>query len=53
MSKLVETLNSVVYRSTESDPDVWVKRVIIYNGSAYYKYMLVYADYVLHLSNDA
>ena len=43
----------MVYRSTDSDLDVWIKREIIENGDAYYKYMLVYADYVLHLAKDA
>ena len=43
----------MVYRSTESDPDVWIKSETIENFAAYYKYMLVYADYVLHVAKDA
>ena len=41
------------YRSTEYDPDVWIKRATPDNGTAYYKYMLLYVDDVLHLVKDA
>ena len=41
------------YRSTESYPDVCIKNPTIENSTAYYKYMLVYADNVLHLAKDA
>ena len=41
------------YRSTDSDPDFWIKRERTDNGTAYYKYMLVYVDDVLHLAKDA
>ena len=40
-------------RSTESEPDVWIKKVTTDNGTAYYKYMLVYVYDVLHLAKDA
>ena len=43
----------MVYRSTDSDPEVWIKRETTDNGTAYYKYMLVYVDDVLPLTNDA
>ena len=43
----------MVYRSTEFDPDFCINRETIENGVAYYKYILIYADYVLHLANDA
>ena len=33
--KLIETLNSIDYRSTESDPNVWIKRATPDNGNAY------------------
>ena len=39
------------YRSNESEPDVLIKRVTTDNGTAYYKYMLAYVNYVLHLTN--
>ena len=41
------------YRCTESEPDVCIKMATTNNGTAYYKYMLVYVDDVLHVSNDA
>ena len=53
IAKLAETLNSMDYRYTKSEPDVWIKRATSYNITAYYKYMLVYFDDVLHLAKDA
>ena len=41
------------YSSTNSDPDVWIKGATADNGSAYYRYMLVYVDDVLHFANNA
>ena len=41
------------YRSTESDPEVWINMSTSENGTDYYKYMLVYVDDVLHLENNA
>ena len=52
-AKLAETLDSISYRHTESYPNVQKKRATEENGTAYYKYMLVYADYVLHLAKYA
>ena len=52
-SNLAETLNSMGYRYTESDPNVWIKRTTADNGTAYYKYMLVYVDDVIHLAKVA
>ena len=53
ISKLAVTLNSMGYKSNESDPDVWIKRATSQNGTSYYKYMLVYVDDVIHLAKDA
>ena len=39
--------------STEYDTDVWINRVTTYNGTDYYKYMLVYVNDVIHLSKDS
>ena len=41
------------HRSTESDSDFCIKRETIDNGTAFYKYMLVYVNDVLHLKKDA
>ena len=53
IAKLEETLNSTGYRYTESEPDVWIKRATPENGTADYKYMLVYVDDMLHLAKDS
>ena len=52
-AKLADKLNSIGYRSTKYDPDVWTNRVTTENGTDYYKYMLVYENDVLHLAKDA
>ena len=52
-ANLVETLNSISYRSTESDPDVRIKMSTVDNGTSDYKYVLVYVNDVLHLTKDA
>ena len=41
------------YRSTASEPDVYIKRKTTDNGTDYYKYMLVYVNDVLHLAKGA
>ena len=41
------------YRSTESDPEVCIKRETADNGTSYCKYMLVYVYGVLYLEKDA
>ena len=41
------------YRSTDSDPEIWIKRSTTENGNAYYNYILVYVDDVIHLAKDA
>ena len=41
------------YRSTDYYPDVLIKRETKYNGTDYYKYMLIYVNDVLHLAKDA
>ena len=53
IAKLSETPNYMGYMSTDSDPDVWIKRATTDNGNTYYKYSLVYVDDVLHLAKDA
>ena len=41
------------HKSTESDPNFWIKRETTENGTSYYKYMLVYVNDVLHIGKDA
>ena len=38
------------YRYNESNPDVWINKATTYNGTDYYKYMLVYVNDVLNLA---
>ena len=52
-AKISSKLNLIGYKSTESDPDIWIKRATTENSTTYYKYVLVYFDDVLHLSKDA
>lgn len=49
---LAETLKKMGYKSSEADPDVWMKRATKANGREYYKYMLVYVDDILHLAEN-
>jgi len=37
-SKLAETMSTLGYRSTQADPDVWLKRAYKGNGEAYYQH---------------
>ena len=37
------------YRYTESEHEIWINRATPYNGTYYYKYMLLYVNDVLHL----
>ena len=37
---LVDTLNSMGHRSTDSDPEVWIKRATTYNGTSSYFFLL-------------
>ena len=48
-AKLVETLMSLGYKSSEADSDVWMKREFKKHVELYYKYMLCYADDLLHI----
>ena len=51
-AKLAETLDSLGYKPTEGDPDVWIKRAVKPCGEEYYAYMLTYVDDVLHIHFD-
>ncbi len=51
-STLAQTMEALGYRSTQADPDVWIKRASKRDGSDYYKLMLIYVDDVLHIAED-
>ena len=47
--KISETLMSLGYKSSEADADVWMNWGFKPNGDPYYKYMLCYVDYLIHI----
>ena len=47
---LANSLQSIGFTSTLSDPDVWYKAAIKPNGEKYYEYILTYVDDILVLS---
>ena len=49
-SKLASLLHGIRYTPSKADPDVWMRPVIKSDGTKYYKYDLVYVDYVLLIS---
>lgn len=50
---LAETLDNIGFKSTEADPDVWIRPAIKADGQEYYEYMLVYVDDILCISDNA
>ena len=48
-AKFADTLRSMGYKATESDPDVWMKKDFKESGEPYYKYIWVYVDNILHI----
>ena len=46
---LAETLNSLEYKSSKADADVWMKWYYKLNGDPYYKILLCSVDYSLHI----
>jgi len=49
-STLAATMETLGYRPTQADPDVWIKRATKKDGEPYYKLMLIYVDDVLHIA---
>ena len=41
------------YKLLQADPDIWIKVSIKKDGTQYYKYMLVYVDYILYIAKDS
>ena len=50
---LAETLDEIGFKSSEADPDVWLKPAVKTDGEEYYKYILVYVDDILYISHKA
>ena len=49
-AKLASLLHDIGYTPSKVDPDVWMIPEIKSDGTGYYKYALVYVDYVLVIS---
>ena len=52
-SFLAETLDNMGFKSSEADPDVWLRPAIKPDGEEYYEYILCYVDDVLGISINA
>ena len=52
-SFLAETLDNMGFKSTEADPDVWLRPAVKPDGEEYYEYVLCYVDDVLGISMNA
>ena len=50
---LAETLDDIGFKSSEADPDVWMKAAVKPDGEEYYEYILVYVDDILCISHKA
>ena len=46
------TLYDIEYKPTKEDPDVRIKAVTKLDGTMYYEIILVYANDVLHMSQN-
>jgi hypothetical protein len=49
---MAQTLRDLGFKSTSSDPDVWIRRQVKPDGTNYYEMVLVYVDDLLHLSHQ-
>ena len=50
---LAETLDEIGFKSSEADPDVWLRAAVKADGEEYYEYILVYVDDILCISHKA
>ena len=50
---LAEALVQLGFKSTRSDPDVWIRAAVRLDGGKYYEMIFVYVDYILALSHKA
>ena len=48
---LAERLDEMNFRSTNVDPDVWLRPSVKHDGEKYYEYVLVYVDDILTISH--
>ena len=50
---LAETIDSMGFRSSMADPDIWMRPAIKADGEEYYEYLICYVDDVLGVSVEA
>lgn len=50
---LAERLNTMVFKSSNSYPEVWLRTTVKSNGEEYYEYILVYVDDILAISTKS
>ena len=50
---LADRLEEMGFKSSIADPDVWIKPETKADGEQYYKFILVYVDYMIAISQDA
>ena len=50
---LAERLDEMSFKSTNIDPDVWMRAATKHDGEKYYEYILVYVDDILAISEKA
>ena len=49
---MAKKLDEIGFKSSLSDPDVWLRPAIKPDGEEYYEYALMYVDYILEISID-
>lgn len=50
---LAETIDSMGFKSSMADPDIWLRPAIKADGEEYYEYLICYVDDVLGVSAEA
>ena len=50
---MAEKLDDMVFKSSISDSDVWIRPEVKPNGKEYYEYFLTYVDDILEISMDS
>ena len=49
---LAERLEEIVFKSSITDPDVWIRPTTKADDNHYYEFILVYVDYLIAMSQD-
>ena len=52
-SFLSDRLNRMGFKSSISDPDVWIRPATKADGEHYYGFILLYVDYLLVINQDS